>query len=79
MNREEIEQAITALEQRKLALLTGKGRLKVSGADGGSVDFQQVSISEIDQEITRLKVALGKLTGTRSGVGPVIAVIGGRT
>ena len=73
----EIEAMIASLETAKLARLTGGVRTKVSYTSG-SVEKQVASLEEINAEIVRLKVLLGKLTGRATGVGPVRVGFGGR-
>lgn len=77
MTAEEIEAAIDELEVAKRAKLTGKGAKSVSyGTE--RVDFSEVTVADISQEITRLKIELAKLTGECSGVGPIRVGFGSR-
>ena len=77
MTQVELETAIAALEAAKLKMLTGEKRVEVTGSQGGGVKYQMTSVSEVNQEIARLKVQLSAITGEPSGVGPVYPVFGG--
>lgn len=72
MSKADIEAAITELEATKRKILTGGFGSKVAygGVSTVSVEKLAPSIEQIEMELTRLRLALSKLTGCPSGVGP---------
>lgn len=77
MTLEEIDAALGALRAAKLQRLTGGTRTKIAYASG-SVEKSVGSIEEINMEIAGLELARARLTGERSGGGPIRIGFGDR-
>ncbi|HEV7278402.1 MAG TPA: hypothetical protein VGN80_19145 [Devosiaceae bacterium] len=77
MTLEEIDAALVELRAAKQARLLGNTTTKVGYSDG-SAEFAVSTLSEINGEIARLEVARSRLTGCRSGLGPIRPGFGGR-
>lgn len=71
MTQSEIETAIAALEAVKLKRLTGAGAVTSLRYGEKASEFQPASLADIEHELVRLRMALSRLTGEPSGVGPV--------
>ena len=70
MTLEEIDTALGELQAAKMARLTGNAVTKTGYSDG-SAEFAVASLTEINGEIARLEMLRARLTGGRSGLGPV--------
>lgn len=77
MTIEEIDAALTQLRAARLQRLTGGVRTKIAYS-GGSVEKAIGSMEELNMEIARLELERGKLTGSRSGGGPIRIGFGDR-
>lgn len=76
MTVEEIDAAIAALESARRTRLLGQQTSEVAYSGRYSAKFSAASLEEIAKEITRLQILRARLTGERSGVGPVYGRFG---
>jgi hypothetical protein len=70
MTLEQIDLAITKLEETKLAILTGTQRVKGS-YQGGSIELATATPEQIEMELTRLRILRSRITGEPSGMRPI--------